>query len=101
MADTNPFGAQTRLKTNSGEFTIYSLKKLADYAKAHHIRLYLAMMPDIHNLKDYQFGFIHEAVQNAIATRGTPVPNRNGAGCRQRRVDLGAPCQRCGPRDPI
>jgi aconitate hydratase len=27
---TNPFGAQTRLKTNSGEFTIYSLKKLAD-----------------------------------------------------------------------
>src|SRR5258708_1326362 len=30
MASANPFGAQTRLKTKSGEFTIYSLKKLAD-----------------------------------------------------------------------
>lgn len=29
MAATNQFGAQTRLKTNSGEFTIYSLPKLA------------------------------------------------------------------------
>src|SRR5262249_45967357 len=27
---TNPFGAQTRLKTNTGEFTIFSLRKLAD-----------------------------------------------------------------------
>jgi lysophospholipase L1-like esterase len=44
-----------------------SLKKLADYAKAHHIRLYLAMMPDIHNLKNYQFGFIHEAMQKVAA----------------------------------
>ncbi|MBI3861341.1 MAG: aconitate hydratase AcnA [Planctomycetia bacterium] len=30
MAATNQFGAQARLKTSSGEFTIYSLKKLAD-----------------------------------------------------------------------
>ena len=30
MADTNLFGAQTRLKTSSGEFTIYSLPKLAE-----------------------------------------------------------------------
>src|SRR5258708_19037539 len=30
MASANPFGAQTRLKTKSGEFKIYSLKKLAD-----------------------------------------------------------------------
>ncbi|MBS0263444.1 MAG: aconitate hydratase AcnA, partial [Planctomycetes bacterium] len=29
MAATNHFGAQSRLKTNSGEFTYYSLKKLA------------------------------------------------------------------------
>jgi aconitate hydratase len=29
VAAINQFGAQTRLKTNSGEFTIYSLKKLA------------------------------------------------------------------------
>ena len=32
-----------------------ALRKLADYAKAHHIRLYLAMTPDIHNLIDYKF----------------------------------------------
>lgn len=30
MADKNPFGAQTRLKTNGGEFTIYSLPKLLE-----------------------------------------------------------------------
>jgi aconitate hydratase len=30
MANANPFGAQTRLKTQSGEFSIYSLKKLAE-----------------------------------------------------------------------
>lgn len=30
MADKNQFGAQTRLKTAGGEFTIFSLKKLAD-----------------------------------------------------------------------
>src|SRR5262249_7244797 len=30
VAVTNRFGAQTRLKTSSGEFTIFSLKKLAD-----------------------------------------------------------------------
>jgi lysophospholipase L1-like esterase len=46
------------------------LKKLADYAKAHNIRLYLAMMPDIHNLKDYQFGFIHESMKKVAAEDG-------------------------------
>jgi aconitate hydratase len=30
VAATNHFGAQARLKTNSGDFTFYSLKKLAD-----------------------------------------------------------------------
>src|SRR5580704_6040757 len=30
VADTNLFGAQSRLKTSSGEFTIFSLPKLAD-----------------------------------------------------------------------
>ena len=30
MPPTNPFGAETRLKTSSGEYTICSLKKLAD-----------------------------------------------------------------------
>jgi lysophospholipase L1-like esterase len=47
-----------------------SLAKLADYAKAHNIRLYFAMMPDIHNLKDYQFGFIHDVMKKVAATDG-------------------------------
>ncbi|HEY2889569.1 MAG TPA: GDSL-type esterase/lipase family protein [Dongiaceae bacterium] len=32
--------------------------KLADYAKAHGIRVTVAMMPDIHNLSDYPLGFV-------------------------------------------
>jgi lysophospholipase L1-like esterase len=44
-----------------------SLRKLADYAKANNIRLYLAMTPDVHNLKDYPFGFIHARMKK-IAT---------------------------------
>src|SRR5205814_1022671 len=28
-----------------------ALKRLAAYAKEHHIRIYLAMVPDVHNLK--------------------------------------------------
>ncbi len=36
-----------------------ALKRLADYAHAHGIRLYLVMVPDIHNLLDYPFGFAH------------------------------------------
>ena len=34
--------------------------KLADYAKARGIRVTVAMMPDIHNLKDYPLGFVHD-----------------------------------------
>jgi len=39
-----------------GEFA-----KLADYAKAHNIRVTVAMMPDIHNLTDYPLGFVNDA----------------------------------------
>lgn len=46
------------------------LKKLAAYAKANNIRLYLAMMPDIHNLKDYKFGYIHEIMRGVAAEYG-------------------------------
>jgi len=35
--------------------------KLADYAKAHNIRVTVAMMPDIHNLSDYPLGFVDDA----------------------------------------
>lgn len=37
-----------------------SLADLASYAKERGIRLYLAIVPDVHNLKDYQLGFAHE-----------------------------------------
>ena len=43
-----------------------ALKSLSDYARANHIRLYLAMTPDVHNLTHYPFGFIHQTME-AIA----------------------------------
>jgi lysophospholipase L1-like esterase len=33
--------------------------KLADYAKVNHVRVTMAMVPDIHNLTDYRLGFVH------------------------------------------
>jgi len=45
-----------------------SLRALADYAKAHGIRLYLAIVPDVHNLENYQLGFAHRQVA-ALAER--------------------------------
>ena len=44
------------------------LKELAEYARAHNIRLYLAMTPDVHNLVDYKFGAVHETMRQ-IARR--------------------------------
>ena len=46
------------------------LKKLADYGKAHNIRMYFAMTPDVHNLKDYPFGFIHEKMRDIAEADG-------------------------------
>jgi len=40
-----------------------SLQRLADYAKQKNIRLFFVMTPDIHNLENYQFGFIHEQMR--------------------------------------
>ncbi len=37
-----------------------ALARLADYARAHGIRLYLAMTPDVHDLADYKFGYVHD-----------------------------------------
>lgn len=39
-----------------------ALKRLSDYAKKTDIRLYLAITPDVHNLKDYPYRYIHEAL---------------------------------------
>ncbi len=46
------------------------LKELADYAQAHDVRLYLAMVPDVHNLMDYQFGFVHDIMQRIAQEDG-------------------------------
>jgi hypothetical protein len=47
-----------------------SLRKLADYAKAHHIRLTMAMTPDIHNLKNHPFSDIHRRMEGAARDDG-------------------------------
>jgi hypothetical protein len=46
------------------------LKELADYAHARNIRLYLAMTPDVHNLIDYQFGFVHATMRRIAEADG-------------------------------
>lgn len=46
------------------------LKALADYGRAEHIRLYLAMTPDIHNLVDYPLGFAHDAMRDVARELG-------------------------------
>jgi hypothetical protein len=46
------------------------LKALATYASAHHIRLYLAMTPDVHNLVDYKFGFVHDIMRRITEADG-------------------------------
>ena len=39
------------------------LKMLADYAHSHNIRLFLAMTPDVHDLPNYHFGFVHDRMK--------------------------------------
>ena len=39
-----------------------NLKKLAEYAKSNNIRIYIVMIPDINNLIDYKFDYIHEMI---------------------------------------
>jgi len=46
------------------------LKALAAYASAHHIRLYLAMTPDVHNLVDYKFEFVHDIMRRIADADG-------------------------------
>jgi lysophospholipase L1-like esterase len=43
------------------------LKKLADYARERKIRLYFMMTPDVHDLVDYKFTFVHD-IMRKIAT---------------------------------
>jgi lysophospholipase L1-like esterase len=47
-----------------------ALKRLKDYADAKGIRVYLAMTPDVHDLVDYKFDFIHERAKEIAARYG-------------------------------
>jgi hypothetical protein len=47
-----------------------SLRRLADYARANNIRIYLAMTPDVHNLKQYQLGFVHDMMARIAGEDG-------------------------------
>jgi len=51
-------------KSEGFQEMVASLKKLSAYAHKNNIRLYLAVMPDVHNLLEYQFGFIHAVMAN-------------------------------------
>lgn len=48
----------------------FALKRLKEYADANGIRLYLAMMPDIHNLIDYKFKYIHDDLKSVAKEFG-------------------------------
>ena len=41
-----------------------SLEKISQYAHRNKIKIFLVMTPDVHNLIDYPFGFIHEKMKN-------------------------------------
>lgn len=47
-----------------------ALRDLAEYAKKNDIRIYFAMTPDVHDLVDYRFGFIHDRMQRIAAEHG-------------------------------
>jgi hypothetical protein len=47
-----------------------SLAALAEYAKAHNIRIFLAMAPETHDLVDYKFGFVHDLMSRIAAEQG-------------------------------
>ena len=46
------------------------LKELAEYCRAHHVRLFLAMVPDVHNLVDYKFDFVHDTMRQIAEADG-------------------------------
>lgn len=44
--------------------------RLAEYAKANHVRVIVTMIPDIHNLVNYPFGFIHAKIKDLALKNG-------------------------------
>lgn len=47
-----------------------SLRSLSSYAQQHHIRIYLAMTPDVHDLVDYKFDFVHSIMRKVAQDYG-------------------------------
>jgi lysophospholipase L1-like esterase len=47
-----------------------SFDRLKAYADAHGVRVYLAMQPDVHNLANYPFRFIHQRMEEVARERG-------------------------------
>lgn len=47
-----------------------ALHELAVYARQRSIRIYLAMTPDVHDLVDYKFHYIHEQIKQLAAEEG-------------------------------
>jgi lysophospholipase L1-like esterase len=47
-----------------------ALKQLAEYCHKRGIKLTLAMTPDVHNLKEYPFRFIHERMKHVATSNG-------------------------------
>lgn len=49
-----------------------ALADLANYAAENDVRLYFTMVPDVHNLADYKFGFIHDKMKSVADGLGVP-----------------------------
>jgi len=47
-----------------------ALRQLAEYARAHNIRVYLAMTPDVHDLVHYDLGFVHDIMRGIAQQDG-------------------------------
>jgi len=47
-----------------------ALQELAAHARDHNQRLFLAMTPDVHDLVDYKFGYIHEIMRKIAEEDG-------------------------------
>lgn len=47
-----------------------SLERLAVYARKNNVRLYLMMMPEVHDLQNYKYAFAHEIVRDIALKNG-------------------------------
>jgi len=49
---------------------LLALTRLSEYGRDNNVRLYLAITPDVHNLTDYPFSFIHEEMGKVSQSLG-------------------------------